>query len=137
MATRSYIILELSDEDKKKYKTDKNYMGIYCHWDGYKSYNGRILMKYYDTKEKVEELISHGDMSSLQPTLQECIFYHRDREHDLKISFFDEINKEFTNSMVCFLYLFKNNQWHYRYAYKAKAPFRVLTMSNTRPSADY
>jgi len=42
---------------------------IYLHWDGYPSDAGAILFKHYDTEEKVRELISLGNIS----TLGECI----------------------------------------------------------------
>lgn len=42
--------------------------GIYCHWDGYLSYNGRILQEYYNSP-KANELISLGNVSSLAPEI--------------------------------------------------------------------
>lgn len=38
---------------------------IYCHHDGYLSYVGRKLQKYYDNIEKVRALMELGDISSL------------------------------------------------------------------------
>jgi hypothetical protein len=65
---------------------------IYCHWDGYVSYNGVILDKYYNTQEKVEALIALGSLSCLSrstecpeghsfdtPVDGYCIAYGRDR----------------------------------------------------------
>ena len=37
---------------------------IYLHWDGYPAHVLPILMSFYDTQEKVEELISQ-DLHSL------------------------------------------------------------------------
>lgn len=42
---------------------------IYCHWDGYTSHNGKILLENYNHPDKVKELISFGDMSSLRPNI--------------------------------------------------------------------
>lgn len=64
--------------------------GIYCHWDGYTSNNGRILQDHYTTEEAVRELIALGDLSSLGETVGtkhsfdnaprgECNAYGRDR----------------------------------------------------------
>lgn len=83
MATRSTIaILEISGVVKQ----------IYCHWDGYIEHNGRRLKLYYKTPELVKELISHGDMSVLNPNINPtgahsfdkpeagvCVYYGRDR----------------------------------------------------------
>ena len=38
---------------------------VYCHWDGYPEFNGRILRDHYDTVEKVRELIDGGNISAL------------------------------------------------------------------------
>ena len=56
MATRSSIALELPDGTVQM---------IYCHWDGSLDHNGRILQDHYTDPFKVQELLSHGDMSSL------------------------------------------------------------------------
>lgn len=56
MATRSTIAIE---------RADGSIVGVYCHWDGYLSYNGKILQENYNTPETVEELIAHGHISSL------------------------------------------------------------------------
>lgn len=91
MSTRSYIVIERKKEDGTKW-----YEGIYCHHDGYPSWNGRILQENYQDRKLVEELISLGDMSSLKeelyptvgkedehsfdhPEKNVCIFYGRDR----------------------------------------------------------
>lgn len=38
---------------------------IYCHWDGYPSNNGRILLEHYKDAQKVRSLINLGSISSL------------------------------------------------------------------------
>jgi hypothetical protein len=37
---------------------------VYCHWDGYLEHNGLILQGYYDSS-RANELVAHGDISSL------------------------------------------------------------------------
>lgn len=76
MSTRSAIWYK--DEENKCYK------GIYCHWDGYLSYVGKILLENYYTLDKVKELISYGFASEIYETIEKCIFFHRDRGEDLK-----------------------------------------------------
>ena len=62
---------------------DKNsYKGVYCHWDGHLSNNGKLLLENYNTLEKVKELISLGFISSLNTTIENCVFYNRDRDED-------------------------------------------------------
>ena len=43
---------------------------IYCHSDGYLSWNGSILQKYYNTAEKVEKLLALGNLSTLGPEIK-------------------------------------------------------------------
>ena len=69
MATRS-IIAKLDD---------KGVQAIYCHNDGYLSNNGKILDQHYQNEVKVDNLIAQGDASSLKDTIEDTIFYHRDR----------------------------------------------------------
>lgn len=49
---------------------DKSITSIYCHWDGYLDHVGRILKEYYDTEEKVKELIALGSLSTLYPKIK-------------------------------------------------------------------
>ena len=81
MGTRSTIAIQ---------NADGTVTGIYCHWDGYLSYNGRILKENYNTEAKVRELIALGQLSALGETIGEkvdfnnapdgqCIAYGRDR----------------------------------------------------------
>ena len=62
MGTRSTIAIE---------NADGTVTGIYCHWDGYLSNNGRILQKFYTTEAQVRELIALGDLSSLGANIGE------------------------------------------------------------------
>jgi hypothetical protein len=40
-------------------------VSVYCHWDGYPEFNGKKLKEHFNTRDKVEELLDGGDMSSL------------------------------------------------------------------------
>jgi hypothetical protein len=57
MATRSRIGIE---------NEDGSVSSVYCHWDGYPSNNGKILVDHYTDREKVKELIALGSISSLK-----------------------------------------------------------------------
>lgn len=61
MATRSRIAIE---------KEDGSVESIYCHWDGYPSHNGQVLLDFYSDREKAQALIDLGDISSLAPNLE-------------------------------------------------------------------
>ena len=56
MSTRSFIGIKENNGTIK---------AIYCHHDGYVSYVGAILNRYYVDSEKVEQLMELGDLSVL------------------------------------------------------------------------
>ena len=88
MATRSTIAIEFADGTVQQ---------IYCHWDGYLSNNGQILLQHYSDPFKLRDLIDLGAVSSLRPEIGEkqdfdnretqnenwCLVYARDRGEDL------------------------------------------------------
>lgn len=66
---------------------------VYCHWDGYPSYNGVLLLNHYNSEERARDLISFGDISQLREKIRPetqhsfdnpqdgvTIFYKRDRD---------------------------------------------------------
>lgn len=48
---------------------DGTIKSIYCHCDGYPEYNGIMLQKFYNSKNKVNQLIELGNISSLKEKL--------------------------------------------------------------------
>lgn len=125
MSTRSNIAI-LND--------DGTVTAIYCHWDGIININGKILLKNYHKKTKVEELIKHGDLSSLHaeieptertthtadiPQKDVCVFYHRDGGYEYEetkpktyLSITDIYNK-LKGSWIEYLYIYIGNDWYY------------------------
>ena len=92
--------------------TDKSINSVMCASDGYIEHTGELLQKNYNTKQRIEYLISHGSISVLGSEIGKkhnfdtpregwtwhseyknqtptpntwCRFYHRDREDDLMI----------------------------------------------------
>ena len=59
MSTRSAIIVKSGDI----------YKGVFCHWDGYPSHNGKILQEHYNSEEKALALVSLGFIDVLGPKL--------------------------------------------------------------------
>lgn len=117
MATRSTITL----------KTEKVYTGIDCHWDGYPSHTGAILLEHYDTEEKVKELIALGSINSLfkkvkpdndekhsfcHPAKNVTVAYHRDRGEGCRpvINVYDSLEQIFKGD-ADYNYVFENGEW--------------------------
>ncbi len=122
MSTRSYICME---------NEDNSISAIYCHSDGYLTYNGAMLLDHYSDREKVKELISLGDLSTLLPKLhpdknkphsfnyderQEdvCVFYGRDRGEkgtEAHLAKLEEVDKDI---FIEYVYVFGlDNKWRY------------------------
>jgi len=89
MATRS-IIAKLDE---------KGVEAIYCHSDGYLEHTGKILDQHYANEDKVDELLSLGDVSIVDENIgvkidfndyklraenKQCLFYARDRGEKYK-----------------------------------------------------
>jgi hypothetical protein len=100
MATRSTIALEMADG---------KVLQIYCHWDGYLEHNGKILLMSYSNPAKLEELVSRGDLSSLDNTIDQCSFYGTAREFSSFDDYWDNgMSEEFD------YILRKNGDWYVR-----------------------
>ena len=121
MATRS-VIAKLDNKGAK---------AIYCHSDGYLEHVGRVLDGHYRDESKVDELLEHGDVSSLNENIGEklpfndymsfhekkqCRFYHRDRGEDLMFNEFEsdieyiEWAKDSCNAE--YIYMFAFGAWY-------------------------
>lgn len=122
MSTRSAIGIKEADIIRS----------IYCHWDGYPENNGKILYKYYNSKEKVEELLKLGDLSSLheninppegvkhdfnEPAENTCVFYHRDRGEEFQGEIIthdrESMRKAFGWCEYGYVYDTEKNEWYY------------------------
>lgn len=62
MGTRSTIALEFADG---------RVGSVYCHWDGYLSNNGKILINHYSNPFKMQQMIDLGNISSLKSEIGE------------------------------------------------------------------
>ena len=73
---------------------DKGVLAIYSHSDNYLAHTGKILDQHYQDESKVDELLSHGDLSIINENIgvkldfndydlfhknKQCRFYNRDR----------------------------------------------------------
>ena len=121
MATRA-TIAKLDDNGVK---------AIYLHSDGYLNHAGKILDQHYQDKDKVDELLAHGDVSMLDENIgvkidfndyktryanKQCKFYMRDRGEKYKQAeqLKDETELiEFSNNCdVDFIYMFAYGYWY-------------------------
>ena len=80
MGTRSRVAVMHGDVCKS----------VYCHYDGYLDYTGRILLSHYDSTA-ANLLVARGDNSGVKETIEEMNFYEDRTEED------DDVH-EFINS---------------------------------------
>ena len=87
MGTRSTIALEFADGTVEQ---------VYCHWDGYLSNNGRILLNHYMDPFEVKALVGLGGFSSLKQTFGETADEaYTQRGEDLAINKYKNIAEYF------------------------------------------
>ena len=122
MATRSNIAIV---------NQDGSITGIYCHWDGYPEYVGKMLLNHYNNVGIINELLNLGNLSNLDKNVNPteshtfdkpqdgvCVAYGRERgEKDQEAIVFEDLG-EFedgaSNSWADYQYLFEDGKWSYR-----------------------
>jgi hypothetical protein len=129
MSTNSTIALEYADGTVDS---------IYCHSDGYLSYNGKMLLEHYSDPFKVRQLMDLGDMSFLAKNIGEkhnfndyvedsCRFYGRDRgEQNINADRFGSFDSyRLNNDMLEYNYILrKDGNWYVRKS--DQTGFRIL-----------
>jgi hypothetical protein len=124
MGTRSTITIKLG-KDGVPNRWEGKYYSVYCHWDGYVSHNGRILVEHYNNYDKAHALIQLGGISSLAPSIEKpdghsfdspvegyTTFYGRDRgESDMEPTLYSDW-EEVVRSGESYNYLFDNGVWY-------------------------
>jgi len=119
---------------------------VYCHWDGYLSNNGNILLNHYQDEAKVRELISLGQISSLEMNVKpvgnthsfdnkekDCtVAYHRDRGEDLRIDkHISLIDWQRQSQRLEYNYIWIDGKWYYNDGHKKSQALTELTVENT------
>lgn len=121
MATRSTISIQ---------KKDGTIRSVYCHWDGYCEYNGVLLYNFYNTTDKVNELIDYGDISSLGSEIGKkhnfdnlhydgCTFYHRDRNEEKHISVYNQC-QDIEEEEYNYIFVEEKNEWIVKEEYETE-----------------
>jgi hypothetical protein len=103
---------------------------VYCHWDGYLEYNGKMLLENYDSS-KANFLVALGDISSLSknfeipegvehsfdnPAKDITVFYGRDRGEtgtDFRVDHtFEDFMKRVDGCCAEYYYIMKDGVWY-------------------------
>ena len=107
MSTRS-LICEKIDDDK--------YKAIYCHSDGYLTYNGAMLIDHYSDKNKLEELLNLGNISCLCEKLnpdpsRPHSFDYNQRQANVVVAYGRDRGETNQEAKICTLAELKDWSW--------------------------
>ncbi len=98
MGTRSCIGIENSDG---------SIVASYCHWDGYVSHNGAILLAHYGSPELARAIASGGYYSFLGKTVEASLADAANVEDAMLF----ENDRDYFEVGNYVLYLFRNGEW--------------------------
>lgn len=107
MPTKSLICKKIGDD---KYKA------IYCHSDGYLTYNGAMLIDHYKDREKIEELLNLGNISCLckkvnpDPNKPHSFDYSQ-RQDDVVVAYRRDRGETGQEASICSLKELKKCNW--------------------------
>ena len=104
MGTRSRVAVMHGDVCKS----------VYCHYDGYLDYTGRILLAHYNSTA-ANLLIARGDNSGVKETLEEMNFYSDRGEEDVSwrvAHSFEEFLEQVNNCYSEYYYVMKDGVWY-------------------------
>ena len=104
MGTRSRVAVMHGDVCKS----------VYCHYDGYLDYTGRILQAHYDSTA-ANALIARGDNSGVKETLEGMNFYSDRGEEDVSWQVahtFEEFLEQVNNCHGEYYYVMKDGVWY-------------------------
>ena len=113
MSTRSCIAIE---------NKDGTLTAVYCHYNGYLSGVGRTLYNHYYDEKMIRELLSYGDISSLESEIgvkhdfddrSTTTFYGRDRDEcDVEARIISDDSELFEiYDWSDYYYKFSNGEW--------------------------
>ena len=104
MGTRSRVGVMHGDKCKS----------VYCHYDGYLDYTGRILLAHYDSTA-ANALIARGDNSGVKETVAEMNFYSDRGEEDVSWQVahsFEEFLEQVEGCCGEYYYVMKDGVWY-------------------------
>jgi hypothetical protein len=87
---------------------------VYCHYDGYLDYTGRILFEHYDST-RANDLVSRGDNSGVKETVAEMNFYSERGETDVDwavATTFDEFLDQVSGCGCEYYYVMRDGVWY-------------------------
>lgn len=102
---------------KFKIKATTDYIGIYCHYDGYIDGVGKELLENYNTREKALNLISCGDCSEVLDNVRAYFPWRTNVAMDVnQLRRVWNVQRPYQSKVLDFrthyVYLFENGEWY-------------------------
>jgi len=107
---------------------------VYCHYDGYLEYTGKLLLENYDSA-LANELVARGDNSGVQVTVNSMNFYSERGETDVSWQVahtFEEFLEQVHNCGGEYYYIMRDGVWYAGCVYGSKG----LVMNGLVPLAE-
>ena len=95
---------------------------VYCHYDGYLDYTGKLLLANYDSA-KANELVARGDNSGVQVTVNAMNFYGERGETGvewLTAQTFEEFLDQVHGCGCEYYYIMRDGVWYAGAVYDVK-----------------
>jgi len=95
---------------------------VYCHYDGYLDYTGKLLFTNYNSAQ-ANELVARGDNSGVQVTVNAMNFYSDRGEEDVSWQVahtFEEFLEQVHNCGGEFYYVMRDGEWYAGSVYEVK-----------------
>ena len=95
---------------------------VYCHYDGYLEYTGKLLLENYDSA-LANELVARGDNSGVQKTLGDMNFYSDRGETDVSwqvAQTFEEFLEQVEGNGCEYYYIMRDGVWYAGAVYAVK-----------------
>ena len=95
---------------------------VYCHYDGYLEYTGKLLLENYDSAT-ANELVALGDNSGVQKTLGDMNFYSDRGETNVSWQVahtFEEFLEQVHNCGGEYYYIMRDGEWYVGCIYATK-----------------
>lgn len=91
---------------------DGKFRSIYCQFDGYLEHVGKVLFEHFQDQQKIEDMMSLGDMSSIEASIECSVFYKRDRgENDVDCCVCDSKDECFEQNDQAYNYFWDGEKW--------------------------
>jgi len=95
---------------------------VYCHYDGYLEYTGKLLLQNYNSAA-ANELVARGDNSGVQVTVNAMNFYSERGETDVSwqvAQTFEEFLEQVYNCGGEYYYIMRDGEWYAGSVYEVK-----------------